>query len=63
MNLIDAQVTRILSKPKYKEYDDGINFWWIEIEYIDMGGKGESTVTFNNYIDALLFKVGTMILH
>lgn len=47
MNLIDYQVTKVLSEPKHVQwfYEDGrldVEYWKVEIEYSDDGGDGQT---------------------
>lgn len=47
MNLIDYQVTKVLSEPKHVQYffDDGVldfEYWKVLIEYSDDGGDGQT---------------------
>lgn len=53
MNLIDRKVTKILGKP-YLEYEK----WWLEVECIDEGGPGTTTLMFNSEEEALNISVG-----
>lgn len=62
MNLIDAVVTKILSKPVYKS-QEGYSWWIVRIEYKDMGGKSTKKRVFSSEEEAKKLKVGDVFQH
>ena len=58
MNLIDAQVTKILNIKK-SEY----GFWLVKVEYIDEGGMNTTFLTFDKEEKARSIKVGYRFQH
>lgn len=59
MNLIDACVTKVLSKPKKLQY----GFYTVRVKYEDMGGKGETDVICNTLEDVKKVKKGYIFQH
>lgn len=66
MNLIDAVVLKVLSKPIYVDdyKDKGITWWYVDVESIDMGGvPQEETLTFKTEEEALKVVEGYEFMH
>ncbi|MCT4544453.1 MAG: hypothetical protein N4A63_12980 [Vallitalea sp.] len=62
MNLIDARVTKVLSKPKLVEY--AICSWWeVKVEYVDMGGKKTKDLIFLKEEEVKEVEVGYVFQH
>lgn len=62
MNLIDAEVLEVLEGPKY--HDTGaVQFWTVKVKFLDMGGAGETTLTFREKADADAVKHGYTFQH
>lgn len=63
MNLIDAYVVEVLSKPKYRKIED-VEWWEVEVNSIDMGEKIErESLTFKTKEEAEEVKVGYIFQH
>jgi len=62
MNLIDAEVTRMLSGP-YKEVYQNNTWWSVDIEYVDDGGHSQKKLTFGTEEKAKRVNVGYQFTH
>jgi len=58
MNLIDLQVTSVLSTPVKQ-----LNHWWLKVSYNDMGGDGITNLMFDTFEAASDVKIGDKFLH
>lgn len=57
MNLIDKEITQVLSEPFYK-----YNKWCVKVETIDDGGKGETLIMQDTKLKVLeVAQVGNII--
>jgi hypothetical protein len=61
MNLLDAVVKRVLSKPKFVEYD-GYQWWEIQVEYDCYGVLSKTVLTFKTKEEAERVNVGYKFL-
>ncbi|ULG01510.1 hypothetical protein phiA019_0165 [Aeromonas phage phiA019] len=53
MNLVDAVVTKVLSKPHFK-----YNYWFVDVEYNSYGRTSKTNVMCSNKESAKAVKVG-----
>ena len=66
MNEINAQVTKVLSKPKFNKEtgNHGTAEWWsIKVECVDMGGYQEKELTFKTKEEAEKVEEGYKFKH
>jgi hypothetical protein len=61
MNLLDAVVKKVLSEPKFVEYN-GYQWWEIEVEYDCYGALSKTKLTFKTKEEAEKVKVGYKFL-
>ena len=62
MNLIDGDVTKLLSEP-YKESFRDTSWWAVDVEYEDDGGTSITKLTFSTEEEANMVDVGYTFLH
>jgi hypothetical protein len=62
MNLIDATVTKVLSKP-YSESIGDVHWLAVHVQYEDDGGTSTKKLTFNTRAEADAVKVGYEFQH
>lgn len=63
MNLIDAKVKKVLSKPEKRVGYENKFYWLVEVEYIDMGGINTEKIMFMSEEEALKVTEGYVYQH
>ena len=68
MNVIDAEVTEVLSEPNFvnnKERfgENHCNWWAVKVKYADMGGGGKKELHFNSKEEAEKVEEGYIFQH
>ncbi|MEK4343240.1 MULTISPECIES: hypothetical protein [Brevibacillus] len=60
MNLVDAVVTKVLSKPRFndKYAEDGVTWWEVDVEYNCYGRLNERTMVFDSKDEADEVQIG-----